>query len=506
MSSLWPHQKAGLAELDRRIEAGARAVCVTSPTGGGKTRLQLELIRRDWPVVLYTNRKMLREQTSAVLAREGIAHGVRAAGSSPEFMRRVQVASIQTEDARTLKAQKWQLHHARCVLVDEAHNETGQRAGQIIKTHLEAGAVVVGFTATPVGLGHLYRELVVAGTNAELRNCGAHVPAIHYGPDEPDTKGLKRTKTGEYEVAGLKRAIMTPTIFGRVRRHFEELNPEHKPSLGFAPGVAESLWFAHQFEAWGIPAAHIDATKVWLRGETMDSTPETRARVAEASRTGEVAIVWNRFVMREGVDWPWLAHGVIATAFGSLTSYLQAGGRLIRNHPSLGHVTIQDHGGNWHRHGSLNADREWELEDTPRKLEERRAERLREKQEPEPIVCRKCNAVRLHGPECPGCGHRSDLRTRHVVQRDGSLKEVTGDIYTRRRVSTKPQEVKKWEACFWRCRKARRPMTFKQAVALYYRETGRWPSPQWGYMPRQSSHMALRIADVPFSELHGGNN
>src|SRR5262249_13610237 len=118
----WPHQVTGPDEVQKAIAAGTRRICLTTPTGGGKTWQMEELLRR-WtaeghPSVLYTNRKLLVSQTSGVL---DIEHGVRAAGHEENKHLPVQVSSIQTEDARVNKKQVWQLHRAQRVLVDECH-------------------------------------------------------------------------------------------------------------------------------------------------------------------------------------------------------------------------------------------------------------------------------------------------------------------------------------------------------------------------------------------------
>ena len=116
------------------------------------------------------------------------------------------------------------------------------------------------------------------------------------------------------------------------------------------------------------------------------------------AETGGVKITWNRFVMREGIDWPFLYHGILALTFGSLTACLQAGGRLLRQYfidglPQLDHVILQDHGGNYWRHDSLNCDREWSLEKTERQMREERYEAYRTKAAREPWVCQHCKTV-----------------------------------------------------------------------------------------------------------------
>lgn len=83
-SPLWPHQQRGLSETIAAIDAGENGLCVTAPTGAGKSRMMIELIvwakEQGRRVSLYTNRRALLDQTQRVLAKAGIKHGIRAAG------------------------------------------------------------------------------------------------------------------------------------------------------------------------------------------------------------------------------------------------------------------------------------------------------------------------------------------------------------------------------------------------------------------------------------------
>lgn len=505
MPAAWPHQEYGVDETWRLIQAKKRRICLTSPTGGGKSRMAIELILRalaeGWGVSLYSNRRMLIEQLSGVLGGAGIDHGIRMAGYEDEWRKRVQVASVQTEWQAVYKRKRRPLHDSGLVLIDEAHIQKGDAATQIINDHVEAGAAVVGITATPLDLGGIYTTLVQAGRTSELRKCGALVPCYHYGPDEPDTKKLKRQASGEYSEGDVKKVIMTATIFARVQAEFGRLNTERRPTILFAPGVGESIWFAQQFHDAGISAAHIDGSEVWVDGEFYPSSREARENVVEASKRGEITVLCNRFVLREGIDLPWLSHGIFATVFGSLQSYLQSGGRLIRAHPSIDRVTLQDHGGNWHRHGSLNADRVWRLDDTAHVVSGMREERLRNKQEPEPIRCPKCAAIRANGPKCPVCGFECGRKIRPVVQKDGSLKEYAGDIYKPRLVRMKSDTLKNWESTYHRAKRSRNGMTFNQAEALFFHEHHYWPPRDLPFMPTNSRDWFRKVRDVPVQNL-----
>lgn len=500
---LWNCQERTLCAIDAAISAGQRRIVVTLPTGGGKTVIMGESIRRlSVPSLLLTNRRMLREQTSERMEAFGIDHGIRASGVDPALLKDVQVSSIMTEESRVFRKKRWGLHPAKLVLIDECHNQTGGVAKKIINHYVDAGAVVVGFTATPLDLDGIYEHLIVGAVNSELRDCGGHVICQTYAPDEPDLRHIKRVKVGEdLSDEDNKKAIMRPGIFGRVFDNWVRLNPDGRPTILFGPDVSGSLWFAEQFYAKGVSAAHIDGERIWINGETYPSDQENRVRLAAMSKAGEVQVVCNRFVMREGIDWPWLYHGIMATVFGSLASFLQSGGRLLRSHPSLDHVLLQDHGGNYHRHGSLNADREWQIGDTSHVLTSMRQDRMREKKQDEPIVCPKCGYVRLRGPKCLQCGHACERKSRVVVQANGDLKEIEGEIYKPRRIKQEPDTEQIWTQCYMRAKNSKNGMTFRQAEGLFFYENHYYPPRDLPFMPTHDADWFRKVKDVPASDL-----
>lgn len=502
--TLWPHQARTISELTALLDGPPDSICVTAPTGAGKTRCMVEIIKwatdRAWRVALYTNRRLLTEQISSVLDDHGVNHGIRASEWQAILMRDVQVSSIQTEEARVYRSQKWSLHAAQLVLVDEAHSQKSKVACKIISEHCERGARVVGWTATPLGLGHLYNRLLISATNSECRECGALLPCYTYGPDEPDMRHIKKQKTGEYAYQDVTRAIMTQTIFARVIEWYRQLNPDQRPTILFAPGVPESRWFVDQFAAEGIRAAHIDGEDVYCDGVASESTRLARDQILDQVRSGDIKIVCNRFVLREGLDIPELYMCILATVFGSVGSYLQSGGRLLRNHHSLpGHVVLLDHGGSWHRHGSLNADRQWDLEQDAREVSALRDEFMRSGKDREPIVCPQCKLIRSAGRQCPQCGYEHPVKKRLVVQHDGSLKEMRGDIYRDRRRERRGDTVETWRRMFYRARKS--GMTFRQAEGLFWVENKYWPPRDLELMPGSEVDWIRKVQDVPMERL-----
>lgn len=506
----WPHQIRAETELDLAIESGERRICVTSPTGGGKTYIMIGLIReylaKGLRVVLYSNRKMLIEQISGVLDKHHIPHGVRAAGHPDRRQFAMQISSLQTESSRVLKGgenSEWStLHGASLVLIDEAHNNAGNTARTILDRHFDAGAVLVGFTATPIEIGHVYTFLIQAGITSELRKCGALVHSVHYGPDEPDLKVIGKVQIGHDLTEGQNRkAMMREGIFGRVFNEWKRLNPDGKPTILFAPGVGESVWFAEQFHKQGVSAAHIDGQDVWINGETFRTSQEVREEVLQSSKNGQVGVICNRFVLREGVDLPWLQHGIFATVFGSLQSYIQSGGRLLRAYKdgTKDFAVIQDHGGNWHRNGSLNEDRFWDLDMSASMITGLREEGLRNKSIDEPFRCPSCSMI-LRRRDCQ-CGFKASIRTRMVVQSDGTLKEMKGDIYQPRVTQLRSDTAKLWTQMYYRAKNSKTKMTFRQAEALFLHENKYWPPRDLKLMPISQTDWFLPVAVVSPEKL-----
>lgn len=492
--NLWPNQHRALVEIAAAIQSGVKRMCITSPTGSGKTTMMFDQLRlaseESLRSCLYTHRRMLFDQTATNMGRAGIRFGKRASGHSKLLMEPVQICMTQSELSAVYKTKKRDLHDAHRVLIDELHVQTGETMQRIIADHVAAGAVTIGFSATPLDIGDVADKLLVVGTPSECRQFGALVPAETFAPDEPDLRHIKNYRIGDdLTEKQNQQAMMRPGVFGRVLSAWQQHNPEGKPTLLFAPDVKGSIYFAEQFSAAGIPAAHIDGDDIWLDGQTYASDHEMRELVQDRLERGDLKVVTNRFVLREGIDWPFVECGIFACVFGSLTSYIQSGGRLLRASPSTGKTKAIciDHGGNWWRHGSLNADREWKLGMTNYQTVGQRMEDLRPAdantppKEAQPITCPQCHKVRASGPECSECGFRAPKRSRMVVQVDGALREVEGSIVKPRFIKMKSDTQQLWERMYFRMRRAGK--TFRQAEGLFVHENHYWPPRDMKLMP-----------------------
>ena len=244
---LWPHQAAGLDALWRAIDAGEKTLCVTSPTGGGKTTMistrAERVLDQGKSLALFTNRRILTSQASGKLSDFGLDHGVLAAGHDPRKWARVQVCSLQTIGKRVFARQQaeredaWELPNVDEVHIDEAHSNTAETALKVIKYYKSRGVPVIGWTATPVGLQGIYDKIIVAGKNSDLRRCGALVRCDVFAPTEPDMRGVRFNSVGEYLQEGMRKRVMQCTVFGDVFDNWRRLNPDSRPTLMWAPGV-----------------------------------------------------------------------------------------------------------------------------------------------------------------------------------------------------------------------------------------------------------------------------
>lgn len=459
---LWPHQERVFGLVEDSFRRGHRAVAVTLPTGMGKTEVMTRLCRRAAAkgkrAALFTNRRVLTWQAARNMERAGVDYGVLAAGYAPAAQRPVQVLSAQTVDARVFKKGRYDLPEADLVLVDEAH---GGAFGKAVTAYLERGALVLGFTATPVGMAGLYTDLVVAGTKAEGRACGALVPCDVFAPSEPDLKGVKWEGVDVLNEKARQR-VMQCVVFADVFREWELRNPFRRPTLLWAPGVKESRWFVEQFRARGVTAEHVG-----------NDTPQAeRERIFAGSESGEVQVVSSMGVLTEGADLPWVYCGLLARPCGSLRLNVQIVGRILRAHPGKDHAVLLDFAGSWHRHGSPNADRQWHLEDTDRSVRKERKRALREGKEEEGIRCPDCGGVRSSGPKCPHCGREHVRSVRAVRFADGTLKKMVGSV-VKKAAKAATGDAAVWTACLFAAAATGR--TVRQAAADFRRRAGHDP-------------------------------
>lgn len=490
------YQEKTISKFWRAYNNGARRVCITAPCGAGKTVMFMAIARqaieRGMKVAVYTNRQLLTSQTSNVFSSNGLSHGVRAAGFAHDITQDLQLCSIQTEYSRVIRRQIWDVHDADIVIVDEAHQMKAMSASKVFDKH--ENAAILGITATPVDVGHIYKKLITACKPSDLRELGYMLPCKTYAPDQPDIDKMALSGA-EYTAEEIDRVTNYNRLVGRVIDWYRILNPDMLPTVLFAPGVQQSKWFVDQFVREGIPSAHIDGDNVYRDGHLITSSVAARNDVINDLKEGNIKILCNRFVLREAIDIPELYHCIMACPIGSPVSYLQSGGRLLRPSPGLDHVILQDHGGNCWTHGSLNEDRQWSLKNTEAGLA-KKARRERKKVEKLPYICPRCHMVRKKGVVCPGCGLEVATRDREVIQKDGTLRKVTEfEMLQARAIKERSPEERAWWNVYYAMKKYNTGIKMRRVGQAYRRNTGKWPGPHIPGVPEVNRDWELSIAE-----------
>lgn len=414
----------------------SRRVLIQAPTGAGKTVLASFMVgqttARGQAAWFICHRAELVEGTSKTFHKFGQAHGLIAAGHPMNLQQLAQVCSIQTLVNRlhTLKA-------PRLAIIDEAHHCGAENWAKVVKWLHDNGALVVGLSATPqrldgMGLDAHFDDIVLGPAVAWLMENGHLSDYRVFAPPGPDMKGVRK-QMGDYARGEVEARVDKPKLLGDMIEHWRR-HAAGMRTVAFGVTVAHSQHIAEQFNAAGIPAAHLDG-----------GTPKAdRARIIRDYAEGHLRVITNVDLFGEGFDLAAIAQRDVTVdcviqgrPTQSLALHLQQVGRALR--PQPGKVAIiLDHAGNTQRHGLPDDEREWTLEGRPKG---RGA--ANDNAPPPPVICDGCfNAIRRPlPPACPYCGKRLLAEAKEVKVAEGELVEITGDMKRELRLQRQREEA-----------------------------------------------------------------
>jgi DNA repair protein RadD len=424
---LRPYQSKLLADIDNAWLAGYRRPLVVLPTGGGKTVIFAEAIRREVAqrrkALAIAHRREIIGQTSSKLLAAGVVHGIVMAGVKPRPTLDVQVASVQTLFVRGIRNETMPMPAADLGVIDEAHHTPAASYQQIVEAYPETRWL--GFTATPEradgrGLGGFFDVLIEGPQVPELIALGFLVPTRVYAPSTPDLTGVE-TRGGDYVASQLAERMDKAKLVGDIVENWHR-HGEARKTVVFASSVAHSVHLRDTFLEAGIRAAHIDG-----------STPKDERDAALAQlASGEVTVLSNCMVLTEGWDCPDVGCCVLARPTKSMGLYRQMIGRVLRPAAGKGDATIIDHAGCVFRHGFAEDCVEWILSPDSRAARNKTHEQRGDRKPNSRIVeCTNCSAMRTAGAPCGHCGFKPETRPRYVYAADGEL----GLIDRKRRVA-----------------------------------------------------------------------
>lgn len=333
---------AGQVQLQWALDK--KVVLMRLDTGGGKTPILSRIVEEhNGFVAAIAHRDKLVEQISMMLARAGIRHDIVAAEKTKKLIAkkhvkklgqcfyvpgaRCRVASIDTL-VRAKDLAKW-ASQVTLWIVDEGHHvlrENKWGRGVALFTH--AACLGLLLTATPgrpdgKGLGRWadgFADVMVEGPPMrwlidEGYLCDYDVvcpPSDMHVEGEPGA-------SGEYTTAQLRSAARKSHITGDIPKHY----------LKFAAGLS-GITFSTDVETAVATVAAYRAAGVSAELITGETDSNVRDQIFDRAERGELNQIVAVDVISEGVDIPALQVGSFGRPTGSIITWRQQIGRLLR--------------------------------------------------------------------------------------------------------------------------------------------------------------------------------
>jgi len=326
------------------------------PTGGGKTVVFSEIVRRyikqtNKKVVILTHRIELCKQTSTMLDGFGVRNKivnskVKELPDQDEYQ--CFVAMVETLNNR-LNDEKLEVDNVGLVIIDEAHYNSFTKLFKYFED-----CFILGVTATPLSsniklpMKDNYQELIVGNSIPSLIGKGFLAKAETYSYDVGLTS-LQVGINGDYTVKSSEDLYTNMSMQEKLVQAYEE-RCKGKKTLIFNNGINTS-WYVYQtFKDAGYEIRHLDNTH----------SKKERKEILKWFKHKPDAILTSVSILTTGFDEPTVENIILNRATKSLTLYYQMIGRGSRKLPNKDIFTVIDLGNNAARFGLWDAPVDWE--------------------------------------------------------------------------------------------------------------------------------------------------
>lgn len=406
MLKLREYQENIIEEVRGKMRKGFKKILIQAPTGSGKTALTAHMLGtakdkgiRSW---FNVHRRELVKQSVDAFNLAGVKHGVVASGFPSVGLGLVQICSVGTLAHRYAK-----LPWPQMIIWDECHHIAAGTWSKIFK-HFPS-AYHIGLTATPQrldgkGLDDWFDTMVEGPPVSWLIENKFLADYKLFAPSSISMNGVKKSM-GDFQRAATAEIMNRPTITGNAIKEYLK-TAKGKRAVVFCVSIEHSKSVVAQFNAAGIPAAHVDG----------GANNNERDYKLHQFREGKIKILSNVELFGEGFDLPSIEAAILLRPTQSLGLYLQQVGRVLRPSPGKEVAIILDHAGNCERHGLPDQPRDWSLNG--------RASRARSADGPAIKICQACFAAQPPGPSCRFCSVVFEGKPREVVEVDGELVEM----------------------------------------------------------------------------------
>jgi superfamily II DNA or RNA helicase len=326
------------------------------PTGGGKTVIFSEIVRRyiekhNKKVVILTHRIELCRQTSNVLTgfkvkNKVINSKVKTLPDQDDY--KCFVAMVETLNNR-LSDKDFELNNVGLVIIDEAHYNSFRKLFKFFEN-----CFILGVTATPLSsniklpMKDNYDKLIVGDDIATLIKNGFLATADLYHYDVGLTT-LKIGINGDYTVKSSE-ALYTNTLMqSKLLTAYEEL-AKGKKTLIFNNGIYTSKEVYYTFKKVGYNVKHLDNT----------ASKQERKDILKWFKNTPDAVLTSVSILTTGFDEPTVESIILNRATRSLTLYFQMIGRGSRIFKDRNTFQVIDLGNNIARFGPWSQPVDWQ--------------------------------------------------------------------------------------------------------------------------------------------------
>ena len=317
------------ADIVKRASEAKGSVLIELPTGGGKTIIAKEIIRREidngGAALIVAPKVALLDQIADTFKdlQPQIIHGPK----DYDRGHNVFVSTLQTAHKRKLG------FTPTLIVIDEIHFGF---TGKMLKRLLDGfKGKVVGLSATPYDKQGKALEGFKTHLNRYNLDYMIHqgylVPIISYRPVKVDLKGI-RTTAGDYNTQDLDRKFNTVESVMQVVNATGQKIIERKQALIFCITIQHAEAMAKAYNDAGIKAAAIHS----------QLSKEQQADVMAAFKRGEIKALCNVDQLTTGFDYPPVDTLVLARATKSQNLYKQMVGRVLRLAPGKTEAVLLD--------------------------------------------------------------------------------------------------------------------------------------------------------------------
>lgn len=355
---LYDYQQRDIDKIFSRLNEfpGKYNLLYQLPTGGGKTVIFSEIVRRyiestRKKVVVLTHRIELCGQTSKMLSEFSVKNkiinsSVKGLDDQDEYM--CFVAMVETLNNR-LNEDHLELHNVGMVIIDEAHYNSFRKLFRFFDN-----CFILGVTATPLSsnmklpMKDNYNELIVGDTINSLIKSGFLAKPVIYTYDV-GLGSLKIGMNGDYTVKSSEELYTNMMMQDKLLYAYEERS-KNKKTLIFNNGINTSIYVYDTFKKAGYPIRHLDNT----------NSRQEREDILAWFKNTDNAILTSVSILTTGFDEPTVETVILNRATKSLTLYFQMIGRGSRILPTKSEFSILDLGNNTARFGLWNSDVDWQ--------------------------------------------------------------------------------------------------------------------------------------------------